>query len=44
MELMIKNLKERMPDRQPLWTQIGVAKLAFPYMHVEIEVSAFDPK
>lgn len=44
MELVIKNLKEKMPNRQPLWTLIGVAKLAFPDMHIEIDVVAYDPK
>ncbi|GAA5826851.1 hypothetical protein JCM11251_002918 [Rhodosporidiobolus azoricus] len=43
-ELMVKNLKEKMPDRQPLWTMIGVEKLAWPEMHVEIDVVAYDPK
>ncbi|GJN93716.1 hypothetical protein Rhopal_006773-T1 [Rhodotorula paludigena] len=44
MELVIKNLKEKMRKRQPLWTLIGVAKLAFPDMHIEIDVVAYDPK
>jgi hypothetical protein len=44
MELMIKYLKKYSPDRQPLWTQIGVARLAYDSMHVEIDVVAYDPK
>ncbi|KAF2839934.1 L-PSP endoribonuclease family protein [Patellaria atrata CBS 101060] len=39
---MIKNIRERMPDYQPLWTTVGVAKLTLEGMRVEIEVSAFD--
>ena len=39
---MIRNLKEWIPDHQPIWTCIGVAKLAYPEMNVEIEVVALD--
>lgn len=31
-----------MPNHQPIWTEIGVAKLGLDEMRVEIEVSAYD--
>lgn len=37
-------LKKRFPNHRPLLTVVGVTTLAFPEMHVEIEVSAYDPK
>ena len=37
---MIRNMKEYMPNHQPIWTALGIEKLAFPDMKVEIEVSA----
>jgi enamine deaminase RidA (YjgF/YER057c/UK114 family) len=40
---MIGALKQYMPNHQPIWTAIGVEKLAFPEMKVEIEVSAHVP-
>ncbi|PGH17656.1 hypothetical protein AJ79_01018 [Helicocarpus griseus UAMH5409] len=39
---MIENFKKWMPDHQPIWTCVGVEKLALPGMRVEIEVSAID--
>lgn len=33
-----------MPDHKPIWTQIGVSQLGAEGMHVEIEVSAYDPE
>ena len=36
--------KKWMPDHKPIWTAIGVAKLAEEEMRIEIEVVAFDPK
>ncbi|KAL1585653.1 hypothetical protein WHR41_06032 [Cladosporium halotolerans] len=39
---MVRNLKAWIPDHQPIWTCIGVAKLAYPEMRVEIEVAALD--
>ncbi|EFY95741.1 hypothetical protein MHUMG1_09013 [Metarhizium humberi] len=43
-EAMVRNLKKWMPNHQPLWTCIGVARLAEDDMRVEIEVSAHDPE
>ncbi|KPM40207.1 hypothetical protein AK830_g6352 [Neonectria ditissima] len=42
--LMAEYFKKWMPDHQPIWTEIGVAKLGADNMHVEIEVSAHDPE
>ncbi|OAA35814.1 Endoribonuclease L-PSP/chorismate mutase-like protein [Metarhizium rileyi] len=39
----VRNLKRWMPNHRPLWTCIGVARLAEADMRVEIEVSAHDP-
>lgn len=36
----IVNLRKWFPSHRPLLTAIGVAKLALPEMHVEIEASA----
>lgn len=41
---MKMNIDKWLPDHKPIWTCIGVAKLAFPEMNVEIEVAAYDPK
>ncbi|RSH77015.1 uncharacterized protein EHS24_003956 [Apiotrichum porosum] len=41
---MKMNIDKWLPDHKPIWTCIGVAKLAFPGMNVEIEVAAYDPK
>lgn len=41
---MKKNIDKWLPDHKPIWTCVGVPKLAFPEMRVEIEVSAYDPK
>ncbi|KAL9627871.1 MAG: hypothetical protein Q9204_006273, partial [Flavoplaca sp. TL-2023a] len=38
----IQNLKEWMPDHQPLFTCVGVTKLGIEGMRIEIEVSAYD--
>lgn len=42
--LMTEMFRKYMPDHSPIWTQIGVKQLGAPLMHVEIEVSAYDPK
>lgn len=42
--LMGENFKKWMPDHQPIWTEIGVAKLGAEGMHVEIEAVAHDPE
>ncbi|CAH0053822.1 unnamed protein product [Clonostachys solani] len=41
---MVRNLKKYMPDHQPIWTCVGVARLAEDDMRVEIEVVAHDPQ
>ncbi len=38
--VMVEQLRERMGDRSPIWTQIGVAALGAPRMRVEIRVAA----
>ncbi|KAK8163756.1 Endoribonuclease L-PSP/chorismate mutase-like protein [Phyllosticta citrichinensis] len=42
LEAMVRNFKKYMPNHQPIWTCIGVPKLADPDMKVEIEVVAHD--
>lgn len=44
MEAMVQNLREYMPNHQPVWTCVGVTALAEDAMKVEIEVVAHDPK
>lgn len=44
MSIMVRNFKKWMPDHQSLWTCVQVSKLGDPDMHVEIEVSAYDPE
>ncbi|MBV8787710.1 MAG: hypothetical protein JOZ00_13610 [Mycobacterium sp.] len=39
LETMVDQLRQRMGDRAPLWTCIGVAALANPEMRVEIQVT-----
>ncbi|EPY53030.1 endoribonuclease L-PSP [Schizosaccharomyces cryophilus OY26] len=39
--LCVENLKKRIPNHKPLWTAIGVTKLAIPKMKIEIEVEAY---
>ncbi|KAL5313244.1 hypothetical protein ACEPPN_018977 [Leptodophora sp. 'Broadleaf-Isolate-01'] len=43
MEAMVRNLKQYCPNHQPIWTCIGVPRLAFDDMRVEIEVRAHVP-
>ncbi|GCB19902.1 2-iminobutanoate/2-iminopropanoate deaminase [Aspergillus awamori] len=40
---MVRNLKKYMPNHQPIWTCIGVSRLAYDDMRVEIEVTAHVP-
>ncbi|KAG8757094.1 hypothetical protein FRC11_004811, partial [Ceratobasidium sp. 423] len=40
----VEQLKRRIPGHRPAWTAIGVARLAFPQMKVEIEVEAYRGK
>ncbi|WYZ41992.1 hypothetical protein EsH8_V_000887 [Colletotrichum jinshuiense] len=37
---VVRNFRKYMPDHQPIWTAIGVARLGFDDMRVEIEVVA----
>lgn len=39
-DVMIDQLRTRMPDRAPIWTETGVAALAAPRMRIEIRVTA----
>ncbi|RYP26947.1 hypothetical protein DL767_007869 [Monosporascus sp. MG133] len=43
-EAMKRGLKKWMPNHKPIWTTVGVQRLAEDDMRVEIEVSAYDPK
>jgi enamine deaminase RidA (YjgF/YER057c/UK114 family) len=38
--VMVGQLRKRMGDRAPIWTQIGVAALGAPKMRIEIRVTA----
>jgi enamine deaminase RidA (YjgF/YER057c/UK114 family) len=38
--VMVEQLRKRMGDRSPIWTQIGVSALGAPKMRVEIRVAA----
>jgi enamine deaminase RidA (YjgF/YER057c/UK114 family) len=38
--VMVEQLRKRMGDRAPIWTQLGVAALGAPGMNVEIRVTA----
>ncbi|EGX90982.1 L-PSP endoribonuclease family protein, putative [Cordyceps militaris CM01] len=40
---MVRNFKAWLPDHEPLWTCVGVTRLAEDDMRVEIEVVAHDP-
>jgi len=44
MGAMVRNFRKWMPDHEPLWTTIGVARLGDEHMLVEIEVAAHDPE
>ncbi|KAI5841924.1 putative L-PSP endoribonuclease family protein [Morchella snyderi] len=41
---MIRNLQKWCPNHGPLWTSLGVEKLAEAKMVVEIEAEAYDPQ
>jgi enamine deaminase RidA (YjgF/YER057c/UK114 family) len=38
--VMVEQLRKRIGDRPPIWTQIGVSALGAPKMRVEIRVTA----
>ncbi|KAK9357125.1 Endoribonuclease L-PSP/chorismate mutase-like protein [Lipomyces starkeyi] len=44
LEAMVRNFKRYMPNHQPIWTCVGVTRLAEDDMRVEIEVVAHDPQ
>jgi enamine deaminase RidA (YjgF/YER057c/UK114 family) len=39
-DVMIAEMRRRMPDRAPIWTETGVTVLGAPKMRVEIRVTA----
>ena len=39
-DVMIDQMRKRMPDRAPIWTETGVTVLGAPKMRVEIRVTA----
>jgi enamine deaminase RidA (YjgF/YER057c/UK114 family) len=39
-DVMVAQMRKRMPDRAPIWTQTGVTVLGAPTMRVEIRVTA----
>ncbi|KAH7304183.1 putative L-PSP endoribonuclease family protein [Stachybotrys elegans] len=43
MLFMKKNFIEWFPDHKPIWTAVGVERLALPQMKIEIEAVAYDP-
>ena len=42
-EPMVKLFRHYMPNRAPIWTQLGVAALGDPTMRIEIRVTAIVP-
>ncbi|KAH8703271.1 L-PSP endoribonuclease family protein [Talaromyces proteolyticus] len=44
MKIMVENFKKHIPDHEPLWTCVGVERLARPDMKVEIEAAAYDSR
>jgi enamine deaminase RidA (YjgF/YER057c/UK114 family) len=38
--VMVEQFRERMGDRAPIWTELGVSALGHPAMHIEIRVTA----
>ena len=39
-EHVTRNLKKWCPHHRPIWTDLGIGKLALPTMHIEIDVIA----
>ena len=39
-EVMFAQLRKWMPDRAPIWTEIGVTALGAPQMRIEIRATA----
>ncbi|KAI0466864.1 putative L-PSP endoribonuclease family protein [Xylaria cf. heliscus] len=44
LEIVSRNFRKWCPDHQPLWTAVGVQRLADDDMRIEIEVQAYDPE
>ncbi|KAH8660082.1 L-PSP endoribonuclease family protein [Xylariales sp. PMI_506] len=44
LEAVTRNLKQYAPNHQPIWTAVGVTRLAEDDMRIEIEVVAHDPE
>jgi len=44
LEAMLRNFKRYMPDHKPIWSCVGVTRLALDDMRIEIEVVAHDPE
>ncbi|KAL7794929.1 Endoribonuclease L-PSP/chorismate mutase-like protein [Trichoderma afarasin] len=44
LEAVTRNIRQYMPGHQPIWTAVGVARLAEDDMLIEIEVVAHDPE
>jgi enamine deaminase RidA (YjgF/YER057c/UK114 family) len=42
-DVMVKLYRHYMPDRAPIWTQVGVKALGLPTMRSEIRVTAIVP-
>jgi enamine deaminase RidA (YjgF/YER057c/UK114 family) len=42
-DVMVELFRHYMPNRAPIWTEIGVAALALPMMRIEIRVTAIVP-
>ncbi|HEY9654058.1 MAG TPA: RidA family protein [Crinalium sp.] len=42
-EVMVRLYRHYMPNRAPIWTQVGVAALGLPTMRIEIRVTAIVP-
>ncbi len=44
MDVMGKNIEKWFPNHRPIWTAVGVERLALPEMMIEIEAVAYDPE
>jgi enamine deaminase RidA (YjgF/YER057c/UK114 family) len=42
--IVVEKLRQRLPGHRPIWTSIGVTRLAFQEMLIEIEVEAYAGK
>ncbi|KAI1503113.1 YjgF-like protein [Biscogniauxia marginata] len=39
---IVENYRRWMPDHQPVWTEVGVARLGLDELRIEVEVTAWD--